>query len=118
MAGIPVSPHTRMNLDALADAYLRRHTEKRKEDQWASGQVDDIVHDEPDKGLEITLLLLNKAGDDDAILAYVAAGPLEDLLRLHGSQVIDRIEQESKDDSRLQLALSGVCGIDPRTPSV
>lgn len=73
--------------------------------------VDGIVRNEPDKALELTLMLLKKAGDDDELLAYVAAGPLEDLLKMHGFQMIDRIDQEANGDSRLQLALSGVWGI-------
>jgi hypothetical protein len=50
------------------------------------------------------------------VLAYIAAGPLEDLLKLHGLHVIARVEQESKTDVRLQLALSGVWGIVPGHP--
>lgn len=96
--------------------YLRYHEEKRPEDSWAFDRVSEIVRDEPDVALELTLLLFKKAGDDDAVLAYVAAGPLEDLLKLHGLHVIDRLEQESTTDPRLQLALSGVWGIDSGHP--
>jgi len=105
-----------MNLDALADTYLRHQKEKRPEDSWAFDRVLEIVRDKPDVALELTLLLLKKAGDDGAVLAYVAAGPLEDLLNLHGLQVIERFEQESKTDLRLQLALSGVWGINSGHP--
>jgi hypothetical protein len=105
-----------MNLDTLADTYLRYHKEKRTEDSWAWDRVWEIVHDEPDVALELTLSLLKKAGDDDAVLAYVAAGALEELLQLHGLLVIDRLEQEGKTDPRLQLALSGVWGINPGHP--
>jgi hypothetical protein len=92
------------------------HKEKHSEDFWAFSRVSEVVRYEPDVGLELTLLLLKKAGEDDAALAYVAAGPLEDLLQLHGLQVIDRFEQESKADPRVQLALSGVWGINPGHP--
>ncbi|SRR6266545_4636902 len=103
----------RHNLEELADAFLRYHSQKRDEDKWAFGDLDEMVRDEPQKALEVTLLLLKKAGDDDAVLAYVAAGPLENLLKLHGGDVLDRIERESKNNSRLQLALSGVDVICP-----
>lgn len=105
-----------VNLDPLADTFLRYHKEKRKEDSWASDRLWEIVRDEPDVALELTLLLLKKEGDHDAVLAYVAAGPLEDLLKRHGLHVIDRLEQESKTDPRLQLVLSGVWGIDSGHP--
>jgi hypothetical protein len=105
-----------MNLEPIADTFLRYRAKKLKEDSWAFDSVWRMVREEPEAALELTLLLLRKAGDDDGVLAYVAAGPLEDLLTLHGLQVIDRIEQESRRDSRLQLALSGVWGINPGHP--
>lgn len=71
-----------MDLDALAVTYLRYHKEKRTEDSWARDRVWEVVRDEPDVALKLTLLLSKKAGEDDATLAYVAAGPLEDLLKL------------------------------------
>jgi hypothetical protein len=55
----------------------------------------------------VTCLLINKAPSDEA-LAYVAAGPLEDLLAFHGPAVIDYVTVAARADARLQLALSGV----------
>jgi hypothetical protein len=52
-------------------------------------------------------ILINPASSDKA-LAFIAAGPLEDLLKKHGPVVIDCIENESEENARLQLALSGV----------
>ena len=104
-----------MDETAFADTYLRYLKEKRTEDSWAFDRVAKIVRDDPRVALELTLLLLTKASDD-AVLAYVAAGPLEDLLKMHGPQVIDRIERMADRDSRLQLALSGVWGISRENP--
>ena len=106
-----MSSHNDISLEAIADAYLNHHKTKRADDAWAFDEVWDIVRNHPDMALELTLLLLRKSGDDDATLAYVAAGPVEDLLKLHGPVVIDRIERETKSSSRLQLALSGVWGL-------
>ena len=50
-----------MNLGALADTYLRYHKEQRTEDSWAMDRVSEILRDEPDVALELTLLLLKKA---------------------------------------------------------
>ena len=97
--------------ETLADSYLRYHAEKRKEDNWAYDELDDMVRQNPHDALEVTLILLRKAGDDDSLLAYIAAGPLEDLLRLRGPEIIDRLEREGKKNSRIQLALSGVWGL-------
>src|SRR5271169_1955713 len=57
----------------------------------------------------------NRAPSDSA-LALVAAGPLEDLLKKHGPVVVDRVEEESRKNDRLRLALSGVWGIYPGNP--
>jgi hypothetical protein len=65
-------------------------------------------------GWEITRILVNKAVSDES-LAYVAAGPLEDLLKKHGPTVITRIEEESRQNDRLRIALSGLY-IDPSNP--
>jgi hypothetical protein len=45
---------------------------------------------------------------NDRVLAFVAAGPLEDLIRLHARQFIDRIEAAASSDNRFRWALSGV----------
>jgi hypothetical protein len=103
---------SQLELEALADAYLRHHALNAKEDQWAFGRVMDMCRDEPQQVLCLTLLLISKAGNDDRVLAYVAAGPLEDILSGHGLAVIDRIERESEGNVRLQLALSGVWGLE------
>jgi hypothetical protein len=66
-----------------------------------------LVRHDPDRCWELTCLLVNKANSDEAI-GFVAAGPLEDSLRKHGLAVIDRIEQASQQNVRLQTALSRV----------
>jgi hypothetical protein len=45
---------------------------------------------------------------DDRVLAVVATGPLEDLIRMHGLTFIDRIEVTARDDERFRKAVSGV----------
>lgn len=77
--------------------------------------MDTLVRDDPTEAWEITRILVNEAPSDEA-LAYVAAGPLEELLHRHGSVLIDRIEEESQENARLQLALSGVWGLDRSSP--
>lgn len=96
------------DLDTLTDTYLRHQATKRDEDFWAFEEVDTIVRDgDLDRVWELTLLLLKKAMTDEA-LGYVAAGPLEDMIRRYGDQALDRVEQACEGDSRIQLALSGV----------
>jgi hypothetical protein len=93
--------------EEVVDAYLRQHTLKRDEDFWAFNEVDRLVCSDPWVGWRITYMLIKKAPTDEA-LAYVAAGPLEDLLEIHGMAIIDEVTKVARADKRLQLALSGV----------
>jgi hypothetical protein len=98
---------TSMNPGDLADAYLRHFATKRGEDLWAFEKVNELVSRDANDGWQITRILVNDASSDEA-LAYVAAGPLEDLLKKHGPAVIGWVEEESRLNDRLRLALSGV----------
>jgi len=99
----------------IADIYLRYYEDRREEDAWAIEKADVSCNRDIEEALEITLILINKAKSNEA-LAYVAAGPLENLLTMHGPAVIDRIEKESLMSDRLLLALSGVWGLEPGNP--
>jgi hypothetical protein len=71
-----------MNLNALADAYLRRYREKCEDDAWVLDSVCEIVRDEPNKALELTLMLLKKAGDDDVDLPPKMRGAVDNAVSL------------------------------------
>jgi hypothetical protein len=104
-----------MGREEIAATYLRYYVLKQQEDRSAVREVDALVQDDPTEAWEVTRILVNTAPSDEA-LAYVAAGPLEELLHRHGSVLIDRIEEESRGNERLQLALSGVWGLDRDSP--
>ena len=71
--------------EEIVEAYFHHFAENREEDWWAWQEVTDLVTQCPEKeGWEITLALIEKAPSKKA-LAYVAAGPLEDLMSYHGS---------------------------------
>lgn len=69
-----------MDTEKLVNTYLLYFVGKQEKDRWAWDEVDDLVRRDPDRGWEITRLLVNKANSDEA-LGFVAAGPLEDLLK-------------------------------------
>lgn len=92
-----------MNLDTLAEAYLRN----RKEDFWAWEEVHSAVEADLNGGWKVILLLLERAASDRDV-HYVAAGPLEDLIDLYGHKALDLAEEECKDNARLRVALSTV----------
>jgi hypothetical protein len=96
--------HTEEN---IVDTYLRHFELKQDQDFWAFDEVNKLVRSDPETGWRVTRLLINKASSHEA-LAYVAAGPLEDLLNGYGLAVMDQVTLAARDDKRLQLALSGV----------
>ena len=87
--------------------YLRHYVLKQDQDFWAFDAVNQLVRRDPVAGWRVTYLLINKAPSDEAP-AYVAAGPLEDLLKFHGPAVIGHVTVAARAEERLQLALSGV----------
>jgi hypothetical protein len=75
---------------------------------WAWERVSEIVRDDPERAWSMILRLV-ELSPDDLILANVAAGPLEDLLREH-PYVIDRVELRAGVDARFRRCLSGIWG--------
>ena len=104
-----------MDLEVIAELYLGYQHKKDPSDQWAWDAVKNLINQNADEAWETTSILVNKTTSDEA-LAYVAAGPLEDLLKRYGLEVMERIEQESSQNPRLQPALSGVWGIELGNP--
>jgi len=93
--------------EQVVDSYLRHYALKQDQDFWAFDEVNQLVRRDPLAGWRVTCLLIKKASCDEA-LAYIAAGPLEDLLAFHGPGVIEHVTVAARADERLQLALSGV----------
>jgi hypothetical protein len=93
--------------DYVAQVYFRRAVSKDPFDFWAWMLVNELLEADPPAAWTIILELIDKAPDDD-ILGYVAAGPLEDFIKLHAADYIDRIEACARTDARMKKALSGV----------
>jgi len=104
-----------MNPEDAAVTYLRYYREKNGEDSWILEKADVAFNSNVDEAWEITRAAIEKAISNEE-LAYVAAGPLENLLHMHGPAVIDRVEQEAAKSEKFALALSGVWGLEAGTP--
>jgi hypothetical protein len=74
---------------------------------WATDEVEALVRRDPDSAWPLMLEMIRLA-DNDQVLAYIAAGPLENLVVLHGPHVIDRIEAWAAADGKFRRALTGV----------
>lgn len=83
----------------------------RDADDRPSDALFEMLHtaDEPDRAWPIILTLVAEAPGDEA-LAFVAAGPLEDLIQKHGDAFADRIVERAQADARFRSALRGVWG--------
>lgn len=68
------------------------------------GEVDAAVFDNT-PGVVPLLVTLAEAAPDDAALAYLGAGPIEDLLGRHALDVVDQIDDQARQNERFQYAL-------------
>jgi hypothetical protein len=75
--------------------------------QWAMEAVDELVRNNPDSAWSIIVKVIAGA-EDDRVLAFVAAGPLENLLETHGTRVMKYVEELAKSDRKFRRALTGV----------
>lgn len=82
---------------------------------WARECIDELVVEAPQTALGLITSIL-PLFTEDSVIAVFAAGPLEDLLKKHGTQVIDQVEAEAERNERFRYLLSGIWGgsrIDP-----
>jgi hypothetical protein len=74
---------------------------------WAVEAMWDIVHDDADRAWSILCEMLRRA-EGDYVIAYVAAGPLENFILRYGWPYIERIEAEAQGNPKFRRALVGV----------
>jgi hypothetical protein len=67
----------------------------------------DTVYDSPEVAWPAILEILARELTDDQI-SSLAAGPLEDLLTVHGPEFIERVEHEARQNARFNHLLEGV----------
>ena len=80
-----------------------------RESQQADGDATmyDVVHDEPEIAWPAIVQIVGRELTVDQT-AVLAAGPLEDLLAVHGAQFIERVELEAARNPRFNHLLGGV----------
>jgi len=72
-------------------------------------ELDKLIHERPEEAWKI-INLMYKLDSSDHILASIAAGPVEDLLCLHGPAFIRRIENLAEEDEIFKKMLGAVWG--------
>ncbi len=97
---------------SLTDENILTHSDKNF---WAYEKFADLAKCEPVAAFSVILGTL-AATDREDVLDNLAAGPLEDLIRIHGEQFIEQIEAQAHRDQRFRNLLSGVWNVG--TPDV
>lgn len=109
-------------LDKIARAYLvisqsSMKSAKYVESEWVCDCVYELVYEHPNIAFDFVLTALDYFSEDRDI-AFLAAGPLEDLVTKHGPLLIERIETAARQDRRFRYLLSGIWGKDHTDPEV
>lgn len=87
---------------------MAKETSPEYEDNsWALEKLIELCEVDPERGFE-TIEEILKLNSTDAVLARVAAGPMEDLLVRHGRRFIERIEQLAVVDATFRKMLGAV----------
>ena len=90
----------------LVDAYLTHFRTQNDSLYWAWEEVD-AATESLEFGLPLCLALVEAAANP-AELAYIAAGPLEDLLRRRGTPAAQALEAPARVSARVREALHQV----------
>jgi hypothetical protein len=94
----------------FAEVYLGEYDavqDSQKITGRATVYLDNLVNSDPKNALELLAAII-ECCTDNAQLAYVAAGPLENLFVYHGYEVINAVKEKADCSEKFQLALSGV----------
>ena len=102
-----------MDDEDLARAYLEHYRrglehERGVDEETFQGWVDvhQVLRKDPEKAWKIVLKLVELAMDDDGALAYIGAGPLEDLVTWYPNPYLDVAEAEAIHNRPLATALA------------
>jgi hypothetical protein len=94
----------------VAEAYLAHARHKAASTQWAVDAVLEITLEKHWEELWNVLLSIVRREEQIEVeaLAFIAAGPLEDLICKAGLPFIDRVEHEAKFNAQFGRLLTGV----------
>lgn len=95
-----------MSPQDLASAYLKHYRSGDADDFWAFEDVINACGNLRD-GFPVAMALISQA-QDDLELAYVAAGPVEDLLKWHGVPALALFEKAAENSGKVRRALANV----------
>ena len=74
---------------------------------WAWEDINNVALNHPEEAWPVVLELIRRA-PSNRVLASIAAGPLEDLIRKHTNLIIDKVDDAARRDPKFRLCLTGV----------
>ena len=100
-------------LNEIVEAWIvaehaEEHSPERKTNDWAVERVIFWAVDREGELLWRFVTAAYKRDLSDKAIAYLAAGPLEDLLAGHGPEYIERVEVLARRDPKFNYLLGGV----------
>lgn len=107
------------SFDQLVDTWIAEHkdyrTEKRPTVGWAFRELNRLCQEEPFAALRVFDQILAK-DHSDPIMEVLAAGPLENVLVMHGTIVLNEVTRLATSSAAFRELLGGVwnAGIDPK----
>ena len=90
----------------LAEAYLRQFRTGADDDAWAFDAVVERCSSLAE-GIPLAIACV-KAAATERELAYVAAGPVEDMLKWHGEEALEKFKVVADHNGAMRRALEGV----------
>jgi len=109
-----VDPRVQQYRDVI-DAWLEREVAIAEgrisagsdESFWAWEDINNVALNHPEEAWPVVLELIRRA-PSNRVLASIAAGPLEDLIRKHTNLIIDKVDDAARRDPKFRLCLTGV----------
>ena len=80
---------------------------EREKYEWVDDYEYEVVYENPDKALDLVLEIL-KQPISNRTKEVLAAGPLEQVLAVHGSKIILRVEKLARNNAIFANLLGGV----------
>jgi hypothetical protein len=105
--------------DQLVDSWIAEHkdyrTERRPTVGWAFKELNRLCQEEPFAALRAIDQIITK-DHSDPIMEVLAAGPLENVLVIHGTIIVDEIRKLAETNQAFRELMGGVwsAGIDPK----
>ena len=113
----PGTPLTADEIDRICDGYFEYHEYLARRQIRAapkdlsdiSDQVMDLLEHNPERLWPLLLELIERAPTEE-VRGFVAAGPLEDLVRWYPERFIDRVEEATIRSRNFHSAMRGIWG--------